>query len=654
MAGSEQPRYDQLADADLLRRFLEQRDEAAFAAIVRRHHGLVYGVCRRRLVSSHDAEDAFQATFLVLAQKGHKIASRESLSSWLYGVAYRVALRLARQRAASPTAPLEESLMVHDDPLELLAARHEQIVTDEELAALPERLRAPVVLRYLAGKSNDEVAEELAISVSAVEGRLKRAKAHLRGQLVRRGIALGTTLATLGAAKWQAACAAEPLIAQTIAMCLGGASAAAGASGSATAAALTTKAAATTAKTSQTALQLANKEVLAMTTFKLSNVAAIAAIVLCTTTAGFGLRQALSQQSADDPFGAPGGSGLVLDQAVDAAGGEATGDPTDPFGVSIESSGTSAGADDLFVAEAAGGTTGTSGGGATGLTDAERAVLSSYYDMSSSSKAEDQIRQALEEPTNLQYIDTPLDAMISDLSTRYNMHIEIDHRALQDVGIDVSTLINASYRDMTLRTALRLIIERHELTYIVEDEYLLITTPDVADQRIDTRIYPIRPQWAVTTNDLMSAITTTIEPVTWDINGGPGSVTPLGNNLVISQTQECHDEIVELLKQLERAAEFRAEHGYPATSASGGSSAAGTASQRPGRHRGDGSGFGSGLGGGRSGGLNQGGLGQGGLGTGVAPAEERGASSGDDAIDDGSASTGGSTTNNSEGSTVGS
>jgi RNA polymerase sigma factor (sigma-70 family) len=611
MAGSEQPRYDELADADLLGRFLTRRDEAAFAAMVRRHHALVYGVCRRRLVSSHDAEDAFQATFFVLAQRAHKIRAREALASWLYGVAYRVALRLARQRAASPTVPLEESLMVHDDPLQLLAARHEQIVTDEELAALPERLRAPVVLRYLAGKSNDEVAAELAISVAAVEGRLKRAKARLRGRLVRRGIALGTTLATIGAAKWQATHAAEPLIAQTIAACLGATSTIAAASGSATAAA-TTKAAASTAKTSQTALQLANKEVLAMTTFKFSNVAAIATIVLCTTTAGFGLRQALSQQSADDPFGTAAGAELNLAQGAASGGGPsgssaATGDSTDPFGVAITSTGGSGDSSDPFDAGAVS-TTGSTGisasGGASLPTDAQRAALGTVFDMKGQGEAQIAITNALNEPANLQFIDIPLSDVMEDLSARYNMHIELDRNALQDVGIDSSTAINATYRGLTLRTALRLMLDPLELTYVVADEYLLITTPDVADQRLDTRIYPIRPQWGVAANELKTAMMATVGPTSWDESGGPGSATPLGENLVISQTQEIHEEIVDLIKQLDRAAKFRADLGYPTVGTGGGSRTTEAGAQTS--RNGDGTGFGRGLSSGRSGGVSQG------------------------------------------------
>jgi hypothetical protein len=112
-------------------------------------------------------------------------------------------------------------------------------------------------------------------------------------------------------------------------------------------------------------------------------------------------------------------------------------------------------------------------------------------DLKGQGDAQRQINSALNDPVLLQYVDTPLNEVMDDLSTKYNMHIELDRNALTDVGIDTSTLVNANYRGMTFRTALRLMLESLELTYIVEDEYLLITTPDIADQRLTTKVYPV-------------------------------------------------------------------------------------------------------------------------------------------------------------------
>src|SRR4051812_1657002 len=145
-------------DAHLLQRFRERRDESAFGAIVRRHGRMVFRVCRDVLHGREDAEDAFQATFLVLARSADSIRSGESLSGWLYGVAYRVAQgarraanrRQAHEREARPVTRTQTDL----DP----AMRELQQVLAEEVSRLPEKHRAPFVLCCLEGKSKAEAA----------------------------------------------------------------------------------------------------------------------------------------------------------------------------------------------------------------------------------------------------------------------------------------------------------------------------------------------------------------------------------------------------------------------------------------------------------------------------------------------------------------
>jgi RNA polymerase sigma factor (sigma-70 family) len=196
-----------LPDRDLLQRFLERRDEAAFAALVERHGPLVFAVCRAVLGHAHDAEDAFQATFLVLARGARAIRRRDSLGSWLHGVAYRVA-RKARAAAARRQA-LEAKAVppapgVSADALswgEVRAALH------AELAALPERFREPLVLCYLEGLTQDEAARRLGWTAATVKGRLQRGRERLRRRLVRRGLGL----AALGAAALTGEASAAPV-----------------------------------------------------------------------------------------------------------------------------------------------------------------------------------------------------------------------------------------------------------------------------------------------------------------------------------------------------------------------------------------------------------------------------------------------------------
>jgi RNA polymerase sigma factor (sigma-70 family) len=188
-------------DAVLLDRFLRDRDEAAFTALVGRHGPMVLRLCRRQLGGAHAAEDAFQATFLVLARRAAAIRRRDSLAAWLHGVACRVAARAraaeaGRRRGAAVPADLALA-DPRPDPLDQLTARELFAAVDEEVGRLPEAYRLPVILCCLEGHSQEEAAALLGWSPGSVKGRLERGRKRLHARLVRRGLTLPAALAAV-------------------------------------------------------------------------------------------------------------------------------------------------------------------------------------------------------------------------------------------------------------------------------------------------------------------------------------------------------------------------------------------------------------------------------------------------------------------------
>ena len=185
-----------VSDGQLLERFLERRDEtaeAAFAALVDRHGAMVLRVCRRVLADEHDAEDAAQATFLVLARKAGSIGRRESVACWLHGVAIRVAARArlaaarrqARERRGGEIMAANQAVRSQSDCYEDID-RWIQLHT--ELDRLPESFRSPVVLCYLEGLSQEQAAAQLRCPLGTIQSRLARGRAKLRTRLGRTGV----------------------------------------------------------------------------------------------------------------------------------------------------------------------------------------------------------------------------------------------------------------------------------------------------------------------------------------------------------------------------------------------------------------------------------------------------------------------------------
>ena len=212
-----QPKGSDLTDGQLLRHYTVHRDETAFAVLVRRHGPMVLAVCGRLLGHAQDAEDAFQASFVILARKGHRIATRQTVGGWLHGVAYRVALDVRRRGARRKSKEQQVEDMPHplvvqqDDQQELLA------LLDRELTRLPEKYRLPVVLCELEGRSRKEAARQLGLPEGTLSSRLATARKTLAKRMGGRGPAVtGVSLTALLASEAGAACVSGPLVASTV------------------------------------------------------------------------------------------------------------------------------------------------------------------------------------------------------------------------------------------------------------------------------------------------------------------------------------------------------------------------------------------------------------------------------------------------------
>jgi RNA polymerase sigma factor (sigma-70 family) len=226
-----------IPDEELLARFLDEEGSAsedAFRVLVGRHGPRVLGICRHILDREHDAEDAFQATFLALARNAASIRDRCALGGWLQEVAYRTALKTRARRSRRRTLERQAMAMTPGrdepgNPYERASLDELRPVLHEEVTGLPDKYRIPVVLSYLEGKTNEEVANLLHWPVGTVKGRLSRGRALLRSRLMRRGVSLSMAAILLSLSRSRAAAADVPaeLLQATLRRALGSGSSAA-------------------------------------------------------------------------------------------------------------------------------------------------------------------------------------------------------------------------------------------------------------------------------------------------------------------------------------------------------------------------------------------------------------------------------------------
>jgi hypothetical protein len=171
--------------------------------------------------------------------------------------------------------------------------------------------------------------------------------------------------------------------------------------------------------------------------------------------------------------------------------------------------------------------------------------------------SEKRILAALDEPTTIEFTEAPLQTVVDYLQSKHQIQIQLDSRGLEDVGIGSDTPVTRHVKDVKLKNALELLLRDLDLTYLIQNEVLLITTKDKAEgpERMITRTYPVGDLVREDYDGMVDTITRTVRPSTWDEVGGPGVVFPVSTakSLVITQSREVHDEVLELLRALRAA-----------------------------------------------------------------------------------------------------
>ncbi|MEQ9407142.1 MAG: sigma-70 family RNA polymerase sigma factor [Fuerstiella sp.] len=507
-----------LNDRDLLRRFVQDADQAAFAEIVRRHQNLVLGVCRRVLGHEADVDDAFQATFLALARRPRQIRKEVSLSSWLYTVAWRVSWRLVRQRRKNSVEPLSaQPLDTQPGPLEKIASAQNCLVLDEELNGLPSTYRDVLVMTYFAGQTNRQIADQLNISTGTVDGRIRQARNMLRVRLARRGVAIGVLAVAAGMSTGSSAVASADLLQHTIQL---GAQALSGSASGSTSLShleplvrpetvmISTKTILTGALCATAVIGVVGMNAVAQTSDEAA--AATAQVQALDVTVERGTAAAderVAGRSEVEPVGGlniAGGAGF---------GGEG-------FGATeggIENGGEEEPVQAMGEGDEVGGNGAAAGGGAGDGNGAGKSGRFQTYP-ADARPVEKWMYQMLEQPVaSLDFPgETPLSVIleaIEDNVTRahgdtpdgkFRLRIYVDKGELAREGmtsLDDVQISDIEFDGMSLRNVLKLIFDQTwndaasevPLTYVIQNEVMLITTLDKAESQdmLITRIYPV-------------------------------------------------------------------------------------------------------------------------------------------------------------------
>ena len=606
-------------DAELLNAFVRQQSEQAFAEIVSRYGEMVFAVALRSVRHRQTAEDVTQATFLVLAKDAKKIKRSEALGSWLHGVAIRLAKKALRRCRKEQVTEAVTELEIARESFEEIHSAFEQQVLDEELNGLPPQYRDPLVLHFLQGLTYEETAQQLGVTIGAIEGRIKRGKRELHLRLSKRGVGMIAALSAISWSQTAAAATVRPEFIQSI-----------------TATGLSAlQGTAFPAACSPEAVYLAGKEITMFTTAKMT-------LLTCGLMLAGGVGWLTHAGLADDGAGLGTDSfGTVVNENAAAGGlsqeGTTNGDELlltqagDPFGDAFGQGGDSGGF---------GGVGGTSGGASKSreqkdqdqlnevirllsqldgkfdpggyngpeakeisaalklLLDYQKANtspksagrtkppanLSEYgsgYDGGSYASGgmfggtgtgasggpkpnlpkpdlvrrnvsvqEQEIRDALGNISTFEFPGNPLTDVIEFIRVTYNIPILFDEVALNEEGISIDEETSLVLSGVPLSSALNLMLEKLDLTYVIKNDVMMITTRFEAEKTLETVIYDVRSMDIKSPEALADVIVYSTSGPWMSKDGDGGEISFLNGSVIIRQSGKVHEEIEKLLENL--------------------------------------------------------------------------------------------------------
>jgi RNA polymerase sigma factor (sigma-70 family) len=547
--------WAQAPDDELIAVFVRSRSRDAMETLVRRHGPMVGNLIGRMLSKNEDREEAFQATFIVLLKSASRIRKRASIGSFLYGVAFRIAKRVRQRRSDEFLKRVADGNAItchvsNDDPgpFELLAQRLQLEALDEELQRLPESMRAAIVAHYYSGRSVPQIADGMQLSISAVEGRIKRGKQLLRNRLAIRGVSLSATFAAI--AQIPSPVSVEMIDHWCHEIIASGTS--------------FESPGANTNLSNPSFQQLLQGELSMQLTHRASwilwtcGICALAAVglgILPSAKDGSSLSSHLAIGSA---------SGTELETEVNM---QTASVPAQPAGQTQEKTQAEPGATNG---------PGTTNSPAKESVDSKKAaqpvvVWTQPTDLpawlkggSSEDSKTEMIREALREVVEeVSFNEMPLAGVVAALGKKLDFDLKLDEKSLEEEGLTPDEPITLELKSMSLRNALYHILEPLHLAHEIDHDVLVVRSQSTIKGQVRTYDLSVILPDNSTAEQLMQIIERSIEPDSWDAAGGNSTCDVFGSLLVVRAPDSIHEQIEELLRLLSKQSK---EHIRPSRS----------------------------------------------------------------------------------------